>query len=218
MRTNRRIQMHRDRCTDERGGVAGAILIQKTETVGVAILPASPSARAREKECSKRSRAEDIHRGHPDGKVTHDSEDRYSGEIPDWITTCHPKRSWLCRVAAGFIHALGGRDIAIRTRIAKPTATGNSRLASGHAPSHQFLIACSSVGRAILPMTAQDAGKVGPRIGRWFKSTHALTFSEESVQLRHSPQGRASWRLGCWCNRARRNNPPVTQLDRVLVF
>lgn len=55
---------------------------------------------------------------------------------------------------------------------------------------------------------AEDAGS----------SPAALTFSEESVQLRHSPQGRASWRLGCWCNRARRNNPPVTQLDRVPWF
>lgn len=59
--------------------------------------------------------------------------------------TCHPKRSWLCRVAAGFIHALGGRDIAIRTRTARPTATGNSRLASGHAPSLQFFNRESSV-------------------------------------------------------------------------
>lgn len=63
-----------------------------------------------------------------------------AGSNPAALTTCHPKRSWLCRLAAGFIHALGGRDIASRTRLVKPIATGNSRPASGHAPSLRFIL------------------------------------------------------------------------------
>lgn len=70
-------------------------------------------------------------------KTMEASEKTVRVRIAHTPTDCHPKRSLLCGVAAEFINALGGRDIAIRTRIAKPNATGNGFPARSNArPLH----------------------------------------------------------------------------------
>jgi hypothetical protein len=55
--------------------------------------------------------------------------------------TCHPKRSLLCGVAAGFINALGGRDTAKRTRGAGPISDGKRRTSQAIRPTAPFLSA-----------------------------------------------------------------------------